>query len=104
MKNIRFGLKYKVIILTMLIVAVVMITTSVIIYFQNARALEMQGLALTEAVRIGMENATKARVTSEKILDKEMTGQSVIISLLHSKGTSYEELKELSQRSGLDEF
>lgn len=104
MKRIRLGLTHKVILLTMLIITVVLTSTTSVIYVQNAKALERQGLALTEAVRVGMENAVTARQTAEVILDKEMIGQSHIISLLHSKGTSYDELKQLAEVSGLDEF
>ena len=104
MKRIRLGLTHKVILLTMLIITVVLTSTTSVIYVQNAKALERQGLALTEAVRVGMENAVTARQTAEVILDKEMIGQSYIISLLHSKGTSYDELKQLAEVSGLDEF
>jgi len=103
-KRIRLGLTHKVILLTMLIITVVLTSTTSVIYVQNAKALERQGLALTEAVRVGMENAVTARQTAEVILDKEMIGQSYIISLLHSKGTSYDELKQLAEVSGLDEF
>jgi len=103
-KRIRLGLTHKVILLTMLIITVVLTSTTSVIYVQNAKALERQGLALTEAVRVGMENAVTARQTAEVILDKEMIGQSHIISLLHSKGTSYDELKQLAEVSGLDEF
>lgn len=104
MNNSKLGLTHKVVILTMLIVAIVMTSTTGVIYFQNAEALERQGMALTESVRIGMENALTARATAEEILDQEMLGQAHIISLLHAKGTSYEELKQLAERSGLDEF
>ena len=101
MTKIRLGLTYKVLLLTMLIITVVLTSTTSVIYVQNMKALERQGLALTEAVRVGMENAVTARQTAEQILDKEMIGQSHIISLLHAKGTSYEELKQLAQVSGL---
>lgn len=104
MRKGKVSIKYKIIISTMLIVASIMIATSVIIYIQNAKALERQGLALTESIRIGMENALKARMTAEQILNEEMIGQATIVSLLQEKGTSYDELKELAARSGLDEF
>lgn len=103
-KKIFFSIKYKIMIPVMLMVALIITGTATFIYQKTVESLQLQGLAITESLRIAVENSLTARFSSEDILDKEMIGQSVMLSLLVDKGTTHEELKELSKRSGLDEF
>ncbi|MBC9784037.1 methyl-accepting chemotaxis protein [Heliobacterium chlorum] len=98
------SLKHKIIWPIMIVFGVVIVAMATFIYNQTARNLHMQGLAMTETVRLGIENATAARKITEEVLEKEMVGQASILSLLLSKGTNYEQLVELSKRSGIDEF
>jgi methyl-accepting chemotaxis protein len=98
------SVKYKIIWPIILVMTVMVVGMAYLIYTQTASSLQRQGLAFTESVRMGMENAIVARKTAEDVMEKEMVGQASMLSLLVDKGTNYKELSDLSKRSGIDEF
>ncbi|PWK16489.1 methyl-accepting chemotaxis protein [Tumebacillus permanentifrigoris] len=100
----KLSIKWKLILPSLLVMTLVVACIAFLIYKETEKSLERQGLALTETVRMGMENAIVARATTEQVLEKEMIGQASMLSLLAAKGTTYEELAALSKRSGIDEF
>lgn len=100
----RDSIKYRIIWPVMLVVTLLICGMALFIYNQTASSLHVQGLAMTEAVRQSMENALIARKTAEDVMEREMIGQAVMAALLMEKGTSYSELVELAERSGIDEF
>jgi methyl-accepting chemotaxis protein len=97
-------MKWKLILPSLLVMTLVVACIAFLIYKETEKSLASQGLAMTTTVRMGMENAIVARQTAEQVLEKEMIGQASMLSLLVSKGSSYEELAALSKRSGIDEF
>ncbi|NLK00175.1 MAG: methyl-accepting chemotaxis protein [Clostridia bacterium] len=101
---LRDSIKYRIIWPVMLMVTLLILGMAFFIYNQSAESLHTQGLAMTEAVRQSMENALIARETAEEVMEREMFGQAVMMSLLMEKGINYSELAELSKRSGIDEF
>lgn len=98
------SIKYKIIWPMLLVMTLVMGVMSSWIYVRTADSLQRQGFAMTETVRMSIENARLARQTAEEVMEREMVGQAVLLSNLVAKGTSYAELEELARRSGLDEF
>ncbi|WP_198299638.1 methyl-accepting chemotaxis protein [Tumebacillus avium] len=100
----KMSIKYKIIWPMLLVMTIVMGLMSYWIYDRTADSLQRQGFAMTETVRMGIENALVARQTAEEVMEREMIGQAVLLSNLVEKGTSYAELAELAKRSGLDEF
>ncbi len=100
----RNSLKWKIIWPTVVVITLVLVGMASYIYKQTANSLQLQGLAITETVRLSIENALTARKTVEEVLEKEMIGQASMASLLIKKGTSYSELVELAKKSGIDEF
>jgi len=100
----RLSMKYKVIIPVIFTVMIVVVGMALFIYNQTVTSLHNKGLALTEATRMSIENAMIARKTAEEVMEKEMVGQSVLLSLLVERETNYNELVELSKRSKIDEF
>ncbi|MFJ8245986.1 methyl-accepting chemotaxis protein [Peribacillus asahii] len=55
-------------------------------------------------IQLNIENSIISREKAESILEQEMIGQAVMTASLFEKGTSYEELIKLSEKSGIDEF
>ncbi|HEU4964790.1 MAG TPA: methyl-accepting chemotaxis protein [Bacilli bacterium] len=101
---LRISMKNKIILTIMLVLTLVVAGMAVLIYEQTAKSLDQSGRALTETVRMGIDNAILSRQTAEDVMEKEMIGQAVLLANLTERGTSYEELVELSKRSGVDEF
>ncbi|OLN22211.1 hypothetical protein BTO30_10710 [Domibacillus antri] len=71
---------------------------------QMEQSLAQKGEAVVASIQIGLEDSIVSRETAESILEKEMVGQAAMTALLYDKGTTYEELVQLSEKSGLDEF
>ncbi|WP_139492238.1 methyl-accepting chemotaxis protein [Brevibacillus dissolubilis] len=100
----NMSIRNKIILPVLAAIMMVVIGMAWLIYSQTASSLHQKGLALTETIRMSMENALIARKTAEEVMEQEMVGQSGVLSLLVEKGTNYPELVELAKRSGIDEF
>ena len=98
------SIKSKILVLTLVTVVIMISLISAITYQQASNSIDVKGLALTESIKLAVENSITSREIAEDILEKEMVGQAVLISNIIDKGTSYEELVELAKRSGIDEF
>ncbi|WP_042473558.1 methyl-accepting chemotaxis protein [Bacillus ndiopicus] len=98
------SLKWKMMLEIMLVVVIIIGAFSIYIYHTTSQNMKSNGEALVESVAMGMEGAIHSRMEAEKIMEKEMLGQSVMASYIINKGATYEDLKEIAKRSGIDEI
>ncbi|WP_107841303.1 methyl-accepting chemotaxis protein [Metasolibacillus meyeri] len=98
------SMKWKMMFEIMLVVIFVIGAFSIYIYHTTSQNMKRNGEALVESVAMGMEGAIHSRLKAEEIMEKEMLGQSVMASYIIHQGTTYEDLKEIAQRSGIDEI
>lgn len=66
--------------------------------------MKSNGEALVDSIAMGMEGAIHSREKTEEIMEQEMIGQSVMASYIINKGATYEDLKAVAERGGIDEI
>ncbi|QGG48912.1 methyl-accepting chemotaxis protein [Heliorestis convoluta] len=98
------SLQIKIMVPVLVLFALIMVGMSLFIYNQTVKSKQQQGIVFTETVRLSFENAMTARQTAEEVMEREMLGQAALLSLLVEKGTNHNELVQLAERAGIDEF
>ena len=63
-----------------------------------------QSEGLVTSIKLGLEGAILSRDVSEQIMEQEMIAQSVLISWILERGGTYEDLKALANKGGIDEI
>ncbi|AZV44936.1 chemotaxis protein [Peribacillus asahii] len=98
------SIKWKILLPIILSLIVVFGGFSFFLTKQVEQSLTQKGEAIVSTIQLNIEDSIISREKAESILDQEMIGQAVMTASLFEKGTSYEELVELSEKSGIDEF
>lgn len=98
------SMKWKMMFEIMLVVVIIIGAFSVYIYYTTSHNIKSNGEALVESVAMGMEGAIHSREKAEEIMEKEMLGQSVMASYIIQQGATYNDLKEIAERAGIDEI
>ncbi|MFB5284752.1 methyl-accepting chemotaxis protein [Peribacillus sp. Hz7] len=99
-----FSIKWKILLPIILSLIVVFGGFSFFLTKQVEQSLTQKGEAIVSTIQLNIEDSIISREKAESILEQEMIGQAVMTASLFEKGTSYEELVELSEKSGIDEF
>ncbi|MDF2725052.1 MAG: hypothetical protein K0Q59_4727, partial [Paenibacillus sp.] len=103
-KVIVNSIKTKIIWPVLVVICLVSVAMGLINYQETANSIRNQGFAALEVAVIGIEKAFYARKTAEEVMDKEMTGQAVLIAYLMERGLSFDQTSALAQRAGIDEI
>ncbi|USK69669.1 methyl-accepting chemotaxis protein [Peribacillus asahii] len=98
------SIKWKILLPIILSLIVVFGGFSFFLTKQVEQSLAQKGEVIVSTIQLNIENSIISREKAESILEQEMIGQAVMTASLFEKGTSYEELVELSEKSGIDEF
>ncbi|MEH6948400.1 methyl-accepting chemotaxis protein [Bacillus sp. JJ634] len=98
------SIKWKILLPIILSLIVVFGGFSFFLTKQVEQSLTQKGEAIVSTIQLNIENSIISREKAESILEQEMIGQAVMTASLFEKGTSYEELIKLSEKSGIDEF
>ncbi|MEG0449778.1 MAG: methyl-accepting chemotaxis protein [Lysinibacillus sp.] len=98
------SMKWKMLLEIMAIVVLIIGAFSVYIYQATNKSVKSNGDALVESIAMGIEGAIKSREKAEEIMEAEMIAESVMASYIIDKGATYEELKEIAERGGMDEI
>jgi methyl-accepting chemotaxis protein len=97
-------MKWKMMLEIMCIVVFIIGAFSVYIYQATYKSVKNNGEGLANSIVIGMEGAIQSREKAEEIMEKEMIAESVMASYIIDKGATYEDLKAIAERGGLDEI
>lgn len=98
------SMKWKMMLEIMIIVVFIIGAFSVYIFLATSKSMKSNGEALVDSIAMGMEGAIHSRAKTEEIIEQEMIGQSVMASYIMNKGATYEDLKEIAERGGIDEI
>ena len=98
------SMKWKMMLEIMMIVVFIIGAFSVYIFLATSKSIKSNGEALVDSIAMGMEGAIHSRAKTEEIMEKEMIGQSVMASYIINKGATYEDLKAIAERGGIDEI
>ncbi|USK84564.1 methyl-accepting chemotaxis protein [Peribacillus asahii] len=98
------SIKWKILLPIILSLIVVFGGFSFFLTKQVEQSLTQKGEAIVSTIQLNIEDSIISREKAESILEQEMIGQAVMTASLFEKGTSYEELVELSEKSGIGEF
>lgn len=97
-------MKWKMMLEIMAIVVLIIGAFSVYIFQATYKSVKSNGEALASSIVMGMEGAIQSRAKAEEIMEKEMIAESVMASYIIDKGATYEDLKEIAERGGIDEI
>ena len=98
------SMKWKMMLEIMAIVVLVIGAFSVYIFQATYKSVKSNGDALVSSIVMGMEGAIHSRVKAEEMMEKEMIAQSVMASYIIDKGATYEDLRAIAERGGIDEI
>lgn len=98
------SMKWKMMLEIMIIVVFIIGAFSVYIFLATSKSMKSNGEALVDSIAMGMEGAIHSRSKTEEIIEQEMIGQSVMASYIMNKGATYEDLKAIAERGGIDEI
>lgn len=98
------SMKWKMMLEIMAIVVLIIGAFSVYIFQATYKSVKSNGEALASSIVMGMEGAIQSRAKAEEIMEKEMIAESVMASYIIDKGATYEDLKAIAQRGGIDEI
>lgn len=99
------SIKYKIMLPMLVILLLVSAGTAAVTYRSTAESLQQKGMTTLLTAKIGIENELIARRTAEEVMETEMKAQAVLASYILEQGQlSYEQIVELAERSGIDEF
>ncbi|MFJ7952649.1 methyl-accepting chemotaxis protein [Lysinibacillus sp. NPDC096418] len=98
------SMKWRMMLEIMVIVILIIGAFSVYIFQATYKSEKSNGEALVNSIAMGMEGAIHSMAKSEEIMEKEMIAESVMASYIINKGATYEDLKEIAERSGMDEI
>lgn len=97
-------MKWKMMLEIMAVVVLIIGAFSVYIFQATYKSVKSNGEALASSIVMGMEGAIQSRAKAEEIMEKEMIAESVMASYIIDKGATYEDLKEIAERGGIDEI
>ncbi|GLC89247.1 methyl-accepting chemotaxis protein [Lysinibacillus piscis] len=100
----RKSMKWKMIVEIMTVVVLVIGAFSVYIFQSTNKSVKSNGEALANSIVMGMEGAIHSREKAEEIMEKEMVAESVMASYIIDKGATFEDLKAIAERGGIDEI
>lgn len=98
------SMKWKMMLEIMAVVVLIIGAFSVYIFQATYKSVKSNGEALASSIVMGMEGAIQSRAKAEEIMEKEMIAESVMASYIIDKGATYEDLKEIAERGGIDEI
>lgn len=97
-------MKWKMLLEIMGIVVFIITAFSIYIYQATYKSAKNNGEAIANSIVMGMEGAIQSREKAEEIMEKEMIAESVMASYIIDKGATYEDLKAIAERGGIDEI
>lgn len=100
----RKSMKWKMLLEIMGIVVFIITAFSIYIYQATYKSAKNNGEAIANSIVMGMEGAIQSREKAEEIMEKEMIAESVMASYIIDKGATYEDLKAIAERGGIDEI
>lgn len=100
----RKSMKWKMLLEIMGIVVFIITAFSIYIYQATYKSAKNNGEAIANSIVMGMEGAIQSREKAEEIMEKEMIAESVMASYIIDKGATYEDLKDIAERGGIDEI
>lgn len=98
------SMKWRMMLEIMVIVVLIIGAFSVYIFQATYKSEKSNGEALVNSIAMGMEGAIHSMAKTEEIMEKEMIAESVMASYIINKGATYEDLKEIAVRGGMDEI
>ncbi|QDP99100.1 methyl-accepting chemotaxis protein [Lysinibacillus fusiformis] len=98
------SMKWKMMLVIMGMVVIVIGAFATYIFQATNKSVKNNGEALANSIVMGMEGAIQARTKAEEIMEKEMIAESVMASYIIDKGATYEDLKAIAERGGIDEI
>jgi len=98
------SMKWKMLLEIMGIVVLIIGAFSIYIYQTTYKNVKNNGEAIANSIVMGMEGAIQSREKAEEIMEKEMIAESVMASFIIEKGATYEDLKAIAERGGIDEI
>jgi len=103
-RNMGKSMKWKMLLEIMMIVVVIIGAFSIYIYQATYKSVKNNGEALASSIVMGIEGAIQSREKAEEIMEKEMIAESVMASYIINQGATYEDLKAITERGGMDEI
>ncbi|KOS68238.1 chemotaxis protein [Lysinibacillus contaminans] len=98
------SMKWKMMLEIMIIVVLIIGAFSVYIFQATYKSVKSNGEALVDSISMGMEGAIQSRAKTEEIMEQEMIAESVMASYIINEGATYEDLKAIAERGGMDEI
>lgn len=86
------------------VVIIIIAAFAMIINSAISKSISENGQALVDSVSLGLESSILSRQVAEQILEDEMVAESVMASYIIAKGGTYEDLKAIAERGGIDEI
>ncbi|MEY2372632.1 methyl-accepting chemotaxis protein [Lysinibacillus capsici] len=100
----RKSMKWKMLLEIMGIVVFIIAAFSIYVYQATYKSEKSNGEAIANSIVMGLEGAIQSREKAEEIMEKEMIAESVMASYIIDKGATYEDLKAIAERGGIDEI
>lgn len=97
-------MKWKMLLEIMGIVVFIIAAFSIYVYQATYKSEKSNGEAIANSIVMGLEGAIQSREKAEEIMEKEMIAESVMASYIIDKGATYEDLKAIAERGGIDEI
>jgi len=98
------SIRYKLILPILTVVLLLFVSLSTLLYQIVKQEMHDKELSTIEMVRISMENSLTSRVAAEAVMEREMIGQSVLVSYIASlPGTDYTLIQRLTEAANIDE-
>ena len=100
----RNSMRWKMLLEIMITVVLIIGAFSIYVYQATYKTEKNNGEALASSIVMGMEAAIQSREKAEEIMEKEMIAESVMASYILDQGATYEDLKAITERAGIDEI
>ncbi|WP_312125352.1 methyl-accepting chemotaxis protein [Lysinibacillus boronitolerans] len=100
----RKSMKWKMLLEIMGIVVFIIAAFSIYVYQATYKSEKSNGEAIANSIVMGLEGAIQSREKAEEIMEKEMIAESVMASYIIDKGATYEDLRAIAERGGIDEI
>ncbi len=97
-------MKWKMLLEIMGIVVFIIAAFSIYVYQATYKSEKSNGEAIANSIVMGLEGAIQSREKAEEIMEKEMIAESVMASYIIDKGATYEDLRAIAERGGIDEI
>lgn len=99
------SIRYKLIIPILIVVLVLLASLSILLYQLVKQEMNHKELSTIEVVKIAMENSLTSREAAEEVMEREMIGQSVLVSYIASlPHTDFALIQQLAETAGIDEI